>query len=100
MTIRDIDSRGNIMWYKDLGKLHREDGPAYIRVDGSKAWFLNGKRHRLDGPALIYADGSEEWWVNGNEVTHKVLSWIGIMTINQNWKEWTDIEHMMFRLSI
>ena len=47
------------------GKLHREDGPAWIRADGAKVWYLNGKRHREDGPAEIYADGTKYWYLNG-----------------------------------
>ena len=29
-------------WYKN-GKPHREDGPAWIRYDGYKMWYLEGK---------------------------------------------------------
>jgi antitoxin component YwqK of YwqJK toxin-antitoxin module len=44
--------------------LHREDGPAIERANGSKEWYLNGKLHRIDGPAKEYADGSKEWYLN------------------------------------
>ena len=57
------------------GKLHREDGPAWIyyRPDGtvySEQWYLNGNLHREDGPAGINyrQDGtisSETWYLNG-----------------------------------
>ena len=29
-------------WFKN-GVVHREDGPAYIRSDGVKSWWLDGK---------------------------------------------------------
>ena len=48
------------------GKLHRLDGPAIERADGSEAWFHNGSLHRLDGPAIEWTDGTKEWWQNGN----------------------------------
>lgn len=58
---------GNTKWYKDAKRtiLHREDGPAYIDADGSRAWYLNGKRHREDGPAIFYENGSRAWFLNG-----------------------------------
>jgi hypothetical protein len=30
-------------WYLN-GELHREDGPAIERANGTKAWYLNGKQ--------------------------------------------------------
>ncbi len=51
-------------WFRN-NKLHREDGPAYIPINGSKCddatcgectrelWFYDGKLHREGGPALI-----------------------------------------------
>jgi hypothetical protein len=60
-----IDEEGNRRWYNSDGKLHREDGPAIERADGSKVWCLNGKRHREDGPAVEDAGGDKEWWLNG-----------------------------------
>ena len=47
------------------GVLHRDDGPAVIFSNGSKAWYKNGERHREDGPAVIYSDGSKVWYKNG-----------------------------------
>ncbi len=45
-------------WKDDYGKLHREDGPAYIEhyLDGSvrlEAFLINGKYHRNDGAAMV-----------------------------------------------
>ena len=36
-----IERKNGKGWYKD-GELHREDGPAWIRYDGYKIWFLDG----------------------------------------------------------
>ena len=57
-------SDGTKAWYLN-GKLHHLDGPAYERANGSKEWYLNGKRHRVDGPAYEWADGSKAWYLNG-----------------------------------
>lgn len=41
-------------WYKN-GKLHREDGPAIIRLsDKTEIWYFEGRRHRIGGPAQTY----------------------------------------------
>ena len=55
-------------WYLN-GKLHREGGPAVIGSDGYNAWWLKDERHREDGPAIVYPDGNKEWWLNNKEVT-------------------------------
>ena len=47
------------------GKLHRLDGPAIERADGSESWFHNGSLHRLDGPAVELADGTTVWKRHG-----------------------------------
>jgi hypothetical protein len=47
------------------GKLHREDGPAIVRTDGYRAWYLNGFLHREDGPAIEDSDGTKQWFLNG-----------------------------------
>jgi hypothetical protein len=44
--------------------LHREDGPAFISMSGTKEWWINGKRHREDGPAIIYSSGTILWLLN------------------------------------
>jgi hypothetical protein len=56
-------SDGTQVWYYN-GKVHRTDGPAYIRPDGTEEWYINNKRHRLDGPAVENKNGKKEWYVN------------------------------------
>ena len=57
-------TNGSKEWWLN-GKLHREDGPAIESVSGTKYWLLNGKLHRENGPAVEYVSGSKEWWLNG-----------------------------------
>ena len=61
----EIDANGNKIWRNANGQYHRLDGPAVIKADGTKGWYVNGKRHRLDGPAIEWADGDKLWYVNG-----------------------------------
>ena len=59
------DSRGNKYWKNDEDKLHRIDGPAYERYDGSKYWWINDKLHRIDGPAVESINNHKTWYLNG-----------------------------------
>jgi hypothetical protein len=47
------------------GKLHRDDGPAWITRDGLVIWFCNGLQHRTGGPAVMRPDGALEWYLHG-----------------------------------
>jgi hypothetical protein len=42
-----------------------------VRVysDGHKEWWLNGELHREDGPAIERPNGSNYWWLNGEQLT-------------------------------
>jgi hypothetical protein len=64
---------GSREWYCH-GKLHREDGPARVMQDGSKEWFFEGLRHRLGAPAIIRSDGSKEWWREGTRFPEILVS--------------------------
>jgi len=46
------------------GQYHREDGPAFERVNGDQIWYLHGKKHRRFGAAVITA-ARKEYWLNG-----------------------------------
>jgi len=46
-------------WY-----LHRHDGPAMIRADGTQEWILHSCHHREDGPAVEGPRG-RLWYYNG-----------------------------------
>lgn len=51
--------------HKENGVLHRLDGPAVIRKDGTKEWWVNGEHHREGAPAVVGPNGHEEWWHRG-----------------------------------
>jgi hypothetical protein len=52
-------------FYKVLGKLHNENGPAAEWSTGAKHWYINDELHRLDGPAVITPDGTHQWYICG-----------------------------------
>ena len=59
-------SDGTTSSERDFDKvLHREDGPAVERSDGTKFWCINDKFHRADGPAIEYSNGDKNWYING-----------------------------------
>ena len=62
---KTVDGDGTIRYRNSNRNLHREDGPAYIRANGTEFWLLNGRAHREDGPAVTMADRTEAWWLNG-----------------------------------
>lgn len=51
-------------WKDELGRLHRDGGPAYLE-NGSEAWYQHGKLHREDGPALTSREGTKRWYRDG-----------------------------------
>ena len=75
-----VTKEGSKFYYKDeeFTILHREDGPAVERFDGSKSWckvwIIDGKRHRTDGPAIEFADGTKLWFIDGKELLEKVFN--------------------------
>lgn len=69
-------------WFKQ-GKLHREDGPAQLSLDGwsYQCWYNNGAITRLDGPAKTYYSGLSPP-TNNNK--HNQMK-IEIYCIDQSW---------------
>jgi hypothetical protein len=63
---KEEGSDGATRWFAD-GRLHREDGPAYIS-DAGQSWWKNGKLHREDGPAVEYSDGVKRWYLNSQQI--------------------------------
>lgn len=51
--------------YTRGGDKHRDKGPAEIRPNGYKAYFIKGLRDRKNGPAVIHPDGTQEYWLKG-----------------------------------
>ena len=59
-----IKADGTQEWYQH-DELHRDDGPAVIKAYRTQEWYQLGVRHRDDGPAVIKADGTQEWYQRG-----------------------------------
>jgi hypothetical protein len=83
-----VDEDGNKEWHID-GKLHREDGPAFVRADGTKYWYVNGKIHREDGPAIEFTNGAKLWYLDGRyydifDKYVKAANWTGEQIVE--WK--------------
>lgn len=57
---------GGISYTDDLGREHRDDGPAVICPDGREYWYYHGNLSREDGPAVIYPDGRVYSFYRGN----------------------------------
>ena len=63
LKYRIVDDSGTRKYFNAAGQLHRDDGPAVIRADGTKEWYLNGEWHRDDGPAIEYVKGGSGWFI-------------------------------------
>ena len=61
---RKIQFKDKVIWLKN-GKLHREDGPAIEKADGTKEWRIHGKLHREGGPAIKIPGEYEAWQIHG-----------------------------------
>ena len=72
------------LWKDEAGRLHRVDGPAIERINGTNEWYLNGRLHREDGPAVNKYNGTTMWYFNG--VLHRVNE--PAITIPNEKKEW------------
>ena len=78
--------KGDVYYTKSSASnspLHRDDGPAVIKPDGSKWWFQDGKHHRVDGPTIEMADGTKIWMLFGN--IHRID---GPAVIDDNGRRW------------
>lgn len=66
-----IDSDGSQKWLKN-NKLHHEDGPAIIHVNGTrKCWYYMGQYHRLDGPAIEWFDNDKWYYLMNEKLTYE-----------------------------
>ena len=57
--------------YYILGHMHREDGPARRLKNGILEYFQFDFLHREDGPAVIYPTGEVEYWLNGKHFSEE-----------------------------
>jgi hypothetical protein len=60
---------GDYQWYQH-GLLHRDGGPAVEYADHAKYWYRCGELHRDDGPAIEMCNGAVSWYQHG--VLHRV----------------------------
>ena len=65
----EVSEYGARMYYNSAGQLHRTDGPAVERADGSRVWYQNGLLHRTDGPAIEYPNGFRAWWISDKRMS-------------------------------
>lgn len=80
------------LWFKDPEHttLHRVDGPAVERINGTTEWWFDGKTHRVGGPAVTDAfTGDEIWYRYG--LMHRVggpatVKFIGVTDDSGNHK--------------
>lgn len=49
---------------------HRVDGPAFIRWNGDKWWWLNAYKHRLNGPAIVLSNGKKFYFIYGKKMSY------------------------------
>lgn len=63
---------GTTSYIDGHGRLHREDGPAYV-MDGFAHWYLNGLLHCTQGPAVYHGEGRNyrRWYVHGRQLTER-----------------------------
>lgn len=60
--IKKIEYDDRVVWFLN-GAVHRVDGPAIERADGSKEWWINDSLHREDGPA-VEGPSYQRWYLN------------------------------------
>jgi len=69
MTNPKTNFFGDKYWVNSKGQFHRDEGPAYEHLGGTKVWYKNGLQHREDGPAVEHVDGCyNSWWINGKQI--------------------------------
>lgn len=82
---------GEEVWRNFLGKLHREDGPAVIDANGTKAFYIDGRLHNDFGPALQNVEeGLFQFFLNGK--------WLSFEDFIKTRVGWTDAQKVEFYL--
>ena len=65
----EIDENGTITYRDTSGELHNPHGPAVVRSNCYKSYWIHGKLHNPDGPAMVWPDGSKAYYINGKKLT-------------------------------
>ena len=61
----ETDEYGTIRYYNADDQLHNPHGPAVVKYDGGKSYWINDQLHNPNGPALVYANGYKSHWIHG-----------------------------------
>jgi hypothetical protein len=69
-TMKYVNEDGETFYYNKKGNIHRTSGPAIISLI-YKAWLIDGKLHREDGPAKVWVDGTREYYLNNELLPEK-----------------------------
>ena len=64
MSIR-VEFEDRVEWHDELGRIHREDGPAIEFFNGDRYWLFEGLRRRVSGPAVELSGGARFWYKRG-----------------------------------
>ncbi len=97
--VKTTHENGTRGWYQH-GKLHRDDGPAFIWADGTQEWYQHGKLHRDEAAAWIGADGTQGWYQHGK--LHRVdgPAWVNIDGTQGYWLNDTKLEEGSLALKL
>ena len=52
--------------------------------DGTKYWFQNDRLHRTDGPAIEKPDGTKDYWINGKQLSKFEICTLFKVRSNEN----------------
>lgn len=66
----------NVFKLKDGEKIPDNFTGIAINENQSEFYYKEGKLHREDGPAIVLIDGHKEWWVDG-----EVYAWLCVFTM-------------------
>lgn len=87
----DLD--GTTRHYNENDDLHRDGGPAFIDPKLGEVWYKFGKVHRDDGPAVIHLNGDCRFYLDDGGYTFD--EWCKILNKSEE-----DICMLRFRFKI
>jgi hypothetical protein len=66
-----------------------------VYCNGPESWYVHGQLHRLDGPAIMRPEGSQWWWIQGVDVTTLVCTWMAARQVSWPWDVDTQMEFLL-----
>ena len=98
----DDNSLKGFQYRDEYGIVHRENGPAYEFINGTKKWLIHGMFHRLEGAAIIWNNGVKDWYITGSLI-HKDFHPFNIFrneyNLSEDYEEWSIEMKVLFKLS-